>query len=168
MMRLMIRINWQQIAALFILAMPIAAVARTVVFEEIFREPREFCERMSKACRSTLARKFFYLFTCEYCFSHWATLLLLILTALGPEPGFRLLYDDWRGYVISFFSLVLVANVYLNVYAGLRVDLTSEKKNIEVKEKEIEVKTKEIEKLEAETADSAEAADAPRRRAPTV
>ena len=137
-------LTWQQIVGLFILAIPVACVARTVVFEEVFKEPREFCQRMSATCRSLAARKFFYLFTCEFCFSHWVTLAFLVVTR------FRLMYDDWRGYLISFFSLVFVANAYMNLYARLRVDITSEKKAIEVKEKEIEAKDKEIQKLEVE------------------
>jgi uncharacterized membrane protein len=141
----------QQIVWLLLLAIPIATVARTIVFEEVFREPREFCQRRSQTCRSLLQRKFFYLFTCEYCFSHYVTILFLLVTR------FQLLIPGWRGYVIAFFALVFVANLYLNLYARLRVDITSEKKEIEVKEKEIEVsekeieaKGKEIEKLEVE------------------
>lgn len=126
-------LDWQHIVGLFILGIPIACIARTVVFEEIFREPREWCVHRSQTCRSLLQRKFFYLFTCEYCFSHWVTLGFLLMTR------FKLLYpDDFRGYVVSFFSLVFVANAYLNLYSRLRVNITSEKKVIEVKEKEIE------------------------------
>jgi hypothetical protein len=146
-------LNWQQILGLFILAIPIACVARTVVFEEVFREPRQFCQEKAHTARSTAVRKFFYLFTCEYCFSHWVTLVVLLVTR------YRLMYDDWRGYLVAFFSLVFVANAYLNLYSRLRVDITSEKKEIQVKEKEIEVKEKDIEargkqieKLEAELA----------------
>ena len=146
-------LNWQQILGLFILAIPIACIARTVVFEEVFREPREFCQRKCESARSAVVRKFFYLFTCEYCFSHWVTLAVLLVTR------YRLMYDDWRGYLVAFFSLVSVANAYLNLYSRLRVDITSEKKEIQVKEKEIEVKEKDIEargmqieKLEAELA----------------
>jgi hypothetical protein len=137
-------LTWQQILGLFILAIPIATIARTVVFEEVFREPREFCQRMSKACRTAAARKFFYLFTCEYCFSHWVTLAVLIATR------YKLMYDDWKGYAVAFFSLVFVANSYLNLYARLRVDITSEKKAIEIQEKEIEARDMEIQKLEVE------------------
>ncbi|WP_428940431.1 hypothetical protein [Fontivita pretiosa] len=122
----------QQIVWLLILAIPVAAISRTVASEEVFREPREWCIHMSRTAQSLFARKFFYVFTCEYCFSHWVTLLLLIVTR------FKLLMDDWRGYIISWFSLVFVANVYLNLYARLRVDITSEKKEIEAKEKQIE------------------------------
>src|SRR4051812_13031577 len=135
---------YEQIVRLLILAIPIACIARTVVFEEVFREPREWCRYKSETCGSLLKRKFFYLFTCEYCFSHWVTIACLIVTR------FKLLYDDWRGYVISFFTLVFVANAYLNLYSRLRVDITSEKKSIETKEKEAMVLDKELEAKERE------------------
>jgi hypothetical protein len=111
----------RQIIELFILAIPIACVARTVVFEEVFAEARDWCRKKSEKCRSFTQRKFFYLFTCEYCFSHYVTAILLLITR------FKLLYDDWRGYLISFFSLVFAANVYMNIYARLRVEIHKEK-----------------------------------------
>ena len=120
-----------QVFWLLILAVPIATIARTVVFEEIFREPREWCEHKSKTCRTLFQRKFFYLFTCEYCFSHYVTIFFLILTR------FKLLIDDWRGYVLSFFALVLVANAYLNLYARLRVDIQQAKVETKKVEKEV-------------------------------
>jgi hypothetical protein len=131
------RIYWQEIVGLFVLAIPIACIARTVVFEEVFREPREYCEQQSKFCRALFARKFFYLFTCEYCFSHYVTAAFLLITR------YHLLFDDWRGYLISFFSLVFVANLYLNLYSRMRVEIT-------VSKKEAEAKGKEVEKLETE------------------
>src|SRR3954464_1579769 len=88
---------WQQLFWLLILAIPIACVARTVVFEEVFREPREYCEEKSKKEPSLLKRKLFYLFTCEYCFSHYVTALFLLIT------HFQLLLPGWRGYLIAFF-----------------------------------------------------------------
>jgi hypothetical protein len=127
-----ILLDWQQIVGLFLLAIPIACVARTVVFEEVFREPREFCMRKSKACRTTLARKFFYLFTCEYCFSHWVTIFFVAIT------GYKLMYAGFLGSMIGFFALVMVANFYLNIYSRLRLEITSEKKSIQAKEKQIE------------------------------
>ncbi len=128
----------EQIFWLLILGIPVACVARTVVYEEVFREPREWCRSKSERCARLLERKFFYLFTCEYCFSHWVALLFLILT------GFKLLLPDWRGYVIAFFALVFVANGYMNLYARLRVDIASGKKDIEQKEKEIEKLDEEV------------------------
>jgi hypothetical protein len=148
--------NWgMQLFWLLILAIPIACIARTVVFEEVFREPREYCERQAENAPSLAKRKFFYLFTCEYCFSHYVTIAFLFMTR------YRLLIDDWRGYVIALFALVLVANSYLNLYARLRIDITSEKKAIEHKEKvieavekDIETKDRHIRKMDAETTEA--------------
>ena len=127
-----------QVFWLLLLAIPIACIARTVVYEEVFRELREWCTDKSRSCGRLLQRKFFYLFTCEYCFSHYVTIFFLILTR------FKLLINDWRGYVIAFFALVFVANAYMNLYARLRVDITSEKKEIERKEKEIQREEQQI------------------------
>ena len=74
-MELSIQITW-----LFMLSIPVACIAWTVTHEEVFREPREYCLRRSQDCRSALKRKFFYLFTCEYCFSHYVVAFFLIVT----------------------------------------------------------------------------------------
>ena len=126
------RTPFEQLFWLLILSIPVACVARTVVFEEIFREPREWCRERSLTCGTLLKRKFFYLFTCEYCFSHYVTIGFLALT------GFKLLIDDWRGYVIAFFAVVFVANAYLNLYARLRVDIQQVKTETKRAEKELE------------------------------
>lgn len=120
----------QQVAWLFLLAIPVACVAWTVTHEEVFREPREYCVDRSKNCRGLLARKFFYLFTCEYCFSHYVALFFLAITR------YTLLFDDWRGYLIAWFALVWIANVYMSVYGRLRLDIKSERVDIEIKEEE--------------------------------
>lgn len=110
-----------QIIWLFILAVPIACISWTVTHEEVFREPRAWFVRMSRRGKTLLVRKFFYLFTCEYCFSHYITILMLVITR------YRLLLDDWRGYLISGFALVWVANVYMSLYTFIRVDIKKEK-----------------------------------------
>ncbi|HTL09778.1 MAG TPA: hypothetical protein VL307_16005 [Chitinophagaceae bacterium] len=110
-----------QIAWLFILAIPIACVAWTVTHEEIFREPHDYCVKRSKEASSLLSRKFFYLFTCEYCFSHYVTAFFIILT------GYKLLMPDWRGYVVAGFSLVWIANIYMSLYNIIRIDIKKEK-----------------------------------------
>jgi hypothetical protein len=110
-----------QIAWLFILAIPIACMAWTVTHEEVFKEPREYCVRRSHDCKSLGARKFFYLFTCEYCFSHYVTIFMLVLT------DYKLLKDNWTGYVIAGFALVWIANVYMSLYAFLRIDIKKER-----------------------------------------
>ena len=106
---------------LFILAIPIACIAWTVTHEEVFREPREFCIKHSKEGKTLLMRKFFYLFTCEYCFSHYITAGILILT------GYKLYLTDWRGYILAGFALVFIANVYMSLYNIIRIDLRKEK-----------------------------------------
>src|SRR5215211_1683164 len=117
-----------QVATLFVLAIPVACVAWTVTHEEVFREPREFCARRSKGCRRWYQRKFFYLFTCEYCFSHYVTVFFLFAT------GYKLLIQDWRGYLIGGFALVWVANQYMSLYGRLRLDIKRER--VEIKEVE--------------------------------
>ncbi|MEP6512257.1 MAG: hypothetical protein ABJA79_00210 [Parafilimonas sp.] len=121
----------QQITWLFMLSIPVACIAWTVTHEEIFSEPREYCERCCKERKTLLARKFFYVFTCEYCFSHYVTILILIVT------GFKLLYTDWRGYLISGFSIVWVANLYMSIFGLLRTDLKKEKAEGELKQEEL-------------------------------
>jgi len=121
-----------QLVWLVVLAVPIACVAWTVTHEEIFREPRDYCVERSRHAPRLLTRKFFYLFTCEYCFSHYVTAFFLFLTR------YRLLLDDWRGYVISFFALVAVANIYMSSFGRLRQEVKSEKLEAETKEKVLE------------------------------
>ena len=117
----------KQVVELFILAIPVACIAWTVTHEEVFREPREWCMDRSKGCQTLLQRKFFYLFTCEYCFSHYVALLVLAIT------GFKLLFDDWRGFVFAGFSLVWVANLYMSLFGRIRLDIKRERIEIENK-----------------------------------
>jgi hypothetical protein len=119
-----------QLTWLFVLAIPIACIAWTVTHEEVFREPREFCVRCSKDGKSIFMRKFFYLFTCEYCFSHYITILFVALT------DFKLLIDDWRGYIIGGFALVWVANLYMSLFARVRIDIKRERTEVSVLEKQ--------------------------------
>ena len=120
-----------QVALLFILAVPIACISWTVTHEEVFREPREYCERRSEEGKTMLERKFFYLFTCEYCFSHYVTIGMLIIT------HFTMIFDDWRGYLISGFSLVWIANIYMSLYIMVRTDIKKDKTIIKEKEQEL-------------------------------
>ena len=109
-----------QIIFLFVLAIPIACIAWTVTHEEIFSEPRAFCKKKNLSGKTFLIRKFFYLFTCEYCFSFYVTALMLVITK------YQLLYTDWRGYLISGFSLVWLANVYMSLFLLIRTDIKKE------------------------------------------
>jgi hypothetical protein len=128
-------VTWsEQLFWLLILPLPIACIAWTVTHEEIFREPHEYCVKRSKESKLLLTRKFFYLFTCEYCFSHYVTILFLILT------GFKLLMTNWVGYVIAGFALVWIANVYMSLYNFLRTDLKKERIEASIEERTLNEK----------------------------
>lgn len=117
------------VSMLFLLAIPIACITWTVTHEEVFKEIREFCVKNSQEQKTLVARKFFYLFTCEYCFSHYIAIFMLIIT------HYQLLFDGWRGYLIAGFSLVWIANMYMSLYRLLRVDIKLEDSKGKLKEK---------------------------------
>ncbi len=100
--------------------MVVASIAWTVTQEEIFKEWREYCQENCDSCESLPKRKFFYVFTCGYCFSHWITILILLLT------GFQLLIEDWRGYILAFFAITWLANQLMSIYRRLRVGIKHE------------------------------------------
>ncbi len=120
-----------QTAWLFLLAIPVACAAWTVTHEEVFREPRDYCVKRSEQSSTLAARKFFYLFTCEYCFSHYVALLALWLT------DWRFLLPDWRGVLLGWFALVWVANLYMSIYGRLRLDIKSERLEAKVLEEQL-------------------------------
>ncbi len=124
----------EQIFWLIILSLIVASVAWTITQEEIFREPREFCADKSQECEDFVRRKFFYVFTCEYCFSHWVTFFFLLLT------GFRLLIDDWRGYILAFFAIPWLANQWMSIYRRLRVGIKHENLETKIIEDELDQK----------------------------
>ena len=117
-----------EVLALLVLAIPVACIAWTVTHEELFREIHEYCVRRSKRSPSLLARKLFYMLTCEFCFS------LYVSIGAVAGTGFHLLIPDWRGYVIAVFALVWVANHYMSLFARLRLDVKLERIEIEQKE----------------------------------
>ena len=113
-----------QIAWLLILAIPVACVSWTVTHEEILRDLRDYCLRRSQRSRTFIARKCFFVFTCEYCFSHYVAIAFIALARL------KLLLPDWRGYVISLFAVVFVANLYMSLFGRLRLEIRKEREEI--------------------------------------
>lgn len=111
----------RQIGLLLIFSIPVAWAAWTVTHEEILREFKDFCSSRSKTCGWIAERKFFYLFTCEYCFSHWCALFFQLFF------HFKMVFDDWRGYLVSIPALVWTANVYMNLYQRTRVDIRKQR-----------------------------------------
>jgi hypothetical protein len=120
------------VVALLVLAIPVAALTWTVTHEEIVREAREYCQVRSRQSASWAMRKFFYVFTCEYCFSHW------VAAGTVGVTGFQLLLPGWRGYAIAWLSLVGVANVYMAAFARLKLEVKQERLEIAQQERKQE------------------------------
>ena len=116
-----------QILVLLVLSGVVACVAWTVTHEEVIREPREFCAAKSKHSKNALVRKFFYLFTCEYCFSHYVSAAVILGT------GYRLLMPDWRGAVVAWFTLVWIANFQMSAFARIRLEVKLDRLEIDEK-----------------------------------
>ena len=113
---------------LFILALPVAAISWTFTHEDLFRDLHSSFVRRSQKSSALVTRKFFYLLTCEYCFSHYVAAATLVAT------GFTLLYNDWRGWLIAWLALVWVANHFISLYGRLKLGLRSERLEISLKE----------------------------------
>lgn len=145
-----------QMLWLFTLAAPVACVAWTVTHEYVFRELHEWCVLKSERCARVYQRKFFYLFTCEYCFSHYVAGAAVLVT------GDRLLIPDWRGTLIAWLALVWVSNFYMSLFGRLRLDIKRER--VEIKAEELEVQREErVEQELAAVAITLPAASRPRR-----
>jgi hypothetical protein len=91
--------------------------------------------KKSVAVHNLCQEKFFYLFTCEYCFSHYISIIFLIITK------FQLLYDDWQGYLLAFFSLVWIANWYMSLFGYMRQSLKAEKIEAKMKDENLKEMT---------------------------
>lgn len=114
-----------QLLWLFVLSGVVACFAWTVTHEKVFEEPREWCQRQSEnRARPWWVRKWFYLFTCEYCFSHYVSAAIVLAT------GFHLLLPDWRGLGIAWISCVWIANIYMSLFGRLRLDIKRERAEI--------------------------------------
>ena len=122
----------EQVVWLLILALPVASIAWTITHEELTREFRQWCGTCSESASSMFFRKLFYVFTCEYCFSHYVAAGVVLATR------FQMLMSGWQGYLIAFFALTAIANVYMSLFGRLRVDIRSER--LEIQEREQVVK----------------------------
>lgn len=110
-----------QLIWLAVLALPVACLSWTITHEEVFREPREWLVERSQNSPHWWQRKACYLFTCEYCLSHYVAAGFIALTT------YQLLLQDWRGYLIAWLAIVAVTNIYLSAYSRLRVEIHKEK-----------------------------------------
>jgi len=106
-----------QLVYALLLAIPVACIVWTVTQEEVFKELRQALNAFQKRARSLWQRKLGYVPTCPYCFSHYVAGLFVWLF------HFKMLAEDWRGYVVSLFTIVLLANTYITTYNLLRATL---------------------------------------------
>jgi hypothetical protein len=44
---------------------------------------------------------------------------------------YHLLYEDWRGYLIAWFSLVFVANLYIGFFGKIKLEVKKERAEIQ-------------------------------------
>ena len=114
-----------QLLWLFVLSGVVACVAWTVTHEKVFEEVHDWCARQSEnRAKPWWLRKWFYLFTCEYCFSHYVSAAVVLGT------GYHLLLPDWRGLAVAWVSCVWVANIYMSLFGRLRLDIKRERVEI--------------------------------------
>ena len=124
----------QQMLVLLVLSAVVSCIAWTVTHEEILSEMHLYCTKRAKSDKRLLLRKLFYLLSCEYCFSHYVVAAFLFITR------FKLLFLDWRGYLVALFALVWLSNFYMGLYSRLRLDIKHERVAIKAVEKKVEEK----------------------------
>lgn len=127
-----------QLIAVVLHSLPVACVAWTMTHEEVFRDWWELAGSKADAAKSKweetrslgwwACHKFCYLFTCEYCFSHWVALGLMLLT------GFRILYDGFTGHLLAFFAVVWTANLFMGIHQKFRVQIRKDRADAKAKE----------------------------------
>jgi hypothetical protein len=116
---------------LLLLGIPVACASWTVTHEELFADARDWCAAQSRQGKSIATRKFFYLFTCEYCFSHYMAAIAVWMS------GYRLMLPDWRGAVFAWLALVWVANLHMSLFVRLRLDIKRERLEVEAKAEDV-------------------------------
>ena len=94
------------------------------------------CRVRRPQTKGKVERKFFYVLICEYCLSHYVAIFFVALAR------FQLLLEGFAGYLIAFFSVVWVANVYMSIFGRLRLGIKSERTDIEIKEEQLNQKSK--------------------------
>jgi len=112
------------IATICLLALPVACVSWTIAEAEVSRSIRERIAKWANWHKDADGKyppthgwkqKLAYLPTCYYCTSHYVALAFLHL-----HP-FHTLTEDFRGYIISWFSVVGMTAIYCTSYNLLRV-----------------------------------------------
>ena len=109
-----------QFIYLFIMALPIQTAFRGPLHVRKCSVNQEIIVRKNQNNANLFLRNFFIYLLAKYCFSHYIALLFLIITR------YHLLYNNWRGYIVSFFALVWIANIYMSLFGLVRVGMKKE------------------------------------------
>lgn len=88
-------------------------------------------ESASEPAPSFVASFFIYL-PANTAFSHYVAGAMLLVTR------FKMLYADWRGYLIALFALVWIANQYMSIYNRIRLDIKHEQVEIQADEQTVD------------------------------
>lgn len=98
---------------IFILTLVVACLTWSVTKEEVFREVRDYCNLRCRIEKFLLRRKFFYLFTCEYCFSHYVAIAVVWASGYRVQGGVV-------GFLLTVFLLVMTSNIVMSLFTLLR------------------------------------------------
>lgn len=100
----------------------------------VFRKPRQFYQRECVQARSLVRRRVLL----SFIFSRvniasviYVAGLILIITR------YKLLFPDWRGYLVASFSLVCMANQHMSAHNRLRLDIKHEQLEIKAEEAQV-------------------------------
>lgn len=91
------------IRALVILAAAVAAVSMTITMSKIFLPLRTWIKSKSPFLGD--------LFACPYCFSHWGSLIAVLVWYVRPIHTEAWLLD----YLVAIFAMVTVASWWVHV-----------------------------------------------------
>jgi hypothetical protein len=53
-----------------------------------------------------------------------------VAAAMLAITRFTLIYDGWRGYLVAWLSLVWIANLYMSLFAHVRLEIREERLDI--------------------------------------
>lgn len=111
----------ERLFELVILTLVVACITWTLAHEEVVREPREWLIEKSKTATRWWTRKFFFMWTCEFCLSYYVAAAVILIM------DFRLITDDWRGIAAALLATTALANAAMSAFARLRVELGTER-----------------------------------------
>jgi hypothetical protein len=119
------------VGTLFMLALVVAVISRTVTQEAIFAELQSWARSRSTA----FGRKLAYPLQCQYCFSHWVAAGLTAVIGYTAVQTGSTAYD----FLLTVFFLVGVANGFLIAYERATVAVKVQRTIDEFNRKQVEL-----------------------------